>query len=171
MLTEALGVVFICGGAAIWLDVSFLIATMAMGAVITNLAKHHNYPFHEIENIEWPFMVLFFLLAGASLQIGMLKELGLIGAVYLLARACGKVLGAWVGARVSHSDKKVRRWMGLAMMPQAGLAIGMALLTANRFPDYQQTILSVVISTTVFFELVGPVLTRIALRRARRARL
>jgi Kef-type K+ transport system membrane component KefB len=171
MLTEALGVVFICGGAAIWLDVSFLIATMAMGAVITNLAKHHNYPFHEIENIEWPFMVLFFLLAGASLQIGMLKEIGFIGAVYLLARACGKVLGAWVGARVSHSDKKVRRWMGLAMMPQAGLAIGMALLTANRFPDYQQTILSVVISTTVFFELVGPVLTRIALRRARRAKL
>jgi Kef-type K+ transport system membrane component KefB len=170
MLTEALGLVFICGGAAIWLNTSFLIATMAMGAVITNLAKHHDYPFHAIENIEWPFMALFFLLAGASLQIGMLKEIGLAGGVYLLARAAGKILGAWLGARISHSDKKIRRWMGMALLPQAGLAIGMALLTANKFPDFQQTILSVVISTTVFFELVGPVLTRMSLKYARRAR-
>ena len=171
MLTEALGVVFICGGAAIWFEVSFLIATMTTGAVITNLAKHHEYPFHEIENIEWPFMVLFFILSGASLQISMLEKIGAVGAVYLLARAAGKVLGAWFGARISHADKKVQRWMGLALMPQAGLAIGMALLTAIKFPEHQQTILSIVICTTVFFELVGPILTRISLRRARRAKL
>jgi Kef-type K+ transport system membrane component KefB len=164
MLTEALGLVFTCGGAAIWLDVSFLIAAMAMGAVITNLARHHDYPFHEIENIEWPFMVVFFILAGASLEIGILANLGLVGAVYLLARISGKLLGAWVGAQVSHANKEVRRWMGMALMPQAGVSIGMALLTANRFPEYQQTILSIVISTTVFFELFGPVFTRMALR-------
>jgi len=165
MLTEALGLVFVCGGAAMWLEVSFLIAAMVMGAVIANLARHHEYPFHEIENIEWPFMVLFFLLAGASLQIGMLAELSLIGGVYLLARTGGKLLGAWVGARACDASREVRRWMGLAMMPQAGVAIGMALLSANKFPEYRQTILSIVISATVFFEVVGPVLTRISLRR------
>jgi Kef-type K+ transport system membrane component KefB len=170
MLTEALGLVFICGGAAIWLDVSFLIATMSMGAVITNLARHHDYPFHEIENIEWPFMVIFFTLAGASLEIGMLAEIGQIGAVYLLARAVGKLLGAWIGARVSYANEEVRRWMGMALLPQAGVAIGMALLTAGRFPEYQQTILSIVISTTVFFELVGPVFTRMALKHTQRVR-
>jgi len=164
MLTEALGLVFTCGGAAIWLDVSFLIAAMAMGAVITNLARHHDYPFHEIENIEWPFMVVFFILAGASLEIDIAANLGLIGAVYLLARIGGKLLGVWVGARASHANKDVRRWMGLALMPQAGVAIGMALLTANRFPEYQQTILSIVISTTVVFELFGPVFTSMALK-------
>ena len=164
MLTEALGLVFTCGGAAIWLDVSFLIAAMAMGAVITNLARHHDYPFHEIENIEWPFMVVFFILAGASLEIDIAANLGLIGAVYLLARIAGKLLGVWVGARASHANKEVRRWMGLALMPQAGVAIGMALLTANRFPEYQQTILSIVISTTVVFELFGPVFTSMALK-------
>ena len=164
MLTEALGLVFTCGGAAIWLDVSFLIAAMAMGAVITNLARHHDYPFHEIENIEWPFMVVFFILAGASLDIDIAANLGLIGAVYLLARIGGKLLGVWVGARASHANKDVRHWMGLALMPQAGVAIGMALLTANRFPEYQQTILSIVISTTVFFELFGPVFTSMALK-------
>jgi Kef-type K+ transport system membrane component KefB len=171
MLTEALGLVFTCGGAAIWLEVSFLIATMTMGAVITNLARHHDYPFHEIENIEWPFMVVFFVLAGASLEIGMLAELGLAGAVYLLARAGGKLLGAWVGARASHADNDVRRWMGVALLPQAGVAIGMALLTANRFPQYQQTILSIAISTTVLFELFGPVFTRMALRHTTQDRL
>ena len=101
MLTEALGLVFTCGGIATLLGVSFLIAVMTMGAVITNLARHHEYPFHEIENIEWPFMVIFFMLAGASLEIGMLAELSLVGTVYLLARAGGKLLGAWVGGWAS----------------------------------------------------------------------
>ena len=171
MLTEALGLVFTCGGIAILLDVSFLIAVMTMGAVITNLARHHEYPFHEIENIEWPFMVLFFMLAGASLEIGMLAELSLVGTVYLLARAGGKLLGAWVGGWASSADKEVRRWMGMALMPQAGVAIGMALLAANRFPEYQQTVLTIVISTTVVFELVGPVFTRMVLRHAERVGL
>lgn len=166
MLTEALGLVFICGGTAIWAEVSFLIATMTMGAVVSNFAIHHEYPFHEIENIEWPFMAIFFILAGASLEIGMLAELGLVGTAYLLSRAAGKLLGTWVGARASHADRHVRRWMGMALMPQAGVAIGMALLTANRFPEHRQIILSLVISTTICFELVGPVLTRMALRRA-----
>lgn len=170
MLTEALGLVFICGGIALWLEVSFLIAAMTMGAVITNLARHHDYPFHEIENIEWPFMIIFFMLAGASLELGMLAGLGLVGVVYLLARVSGKLFGAWFGARVCQADKEVQHWMGIALMPQAGVAIGMALLTANQFPEYRQTILSIVISTTVFFELVGPVFTRMALRRAQHDR-
>lgn len=67
MLMEALGLVFLCGGIAIWLDVSFLIASIVMGAVVTNFARHHEYPFHEIENVEWPFMTIFSVLAGASL--------------------------------------------------------------------------------------------------------
>ena len=165
MLTEALGLVFICGGIALWLEVSFLIAAMSMGAVIANLAKHHDYPFHEIENIEWPFMIIFFMLAGASLELGMLTELGLVGVVYLFARVSGKVLGAWFGARTSQADKQTQRWVGMALLPQAGVAIGMALLAANQFPEYRQIILSIVISTTVVFELIGPVFTRMALRK------
>ncbi|MCW9032165.1 MAG: cation:proton antiporter, partial [Gammaproteobacteria bacterium] len=165
MLTEALGLVFVCGGISLWLDVSFLIAAITMGAVVTNLAKHHEYPFHEIENIERPFLILFFILAGASLEISMLAGLGLIGVVYILSRVAGKIIGAWIGARAAKANIEVQHWMGLALMPQAGVAIGMALLIANRFPEYQQTILSIVISTTVIFELVGPVFTRMALNR------
>jgi len=166
ILTEALGLVFVCGGIAIWLDVSFLIASMVMGAVIANVAKHHEYPFHTIEGIEWPFMVVFFVLAGASLELTALREIGLIGVIYILSRASGKILGARIGSQMSRADQVTTSWMGAALLPQAGVAIGMALVAANYFPEYRQILLSVVISSTVFFEIVGPVFTRLALRRA-----
>jgi len=120
MLTEALGLVFFCGGMAFWLDVSFLIAAITMGAVIANLAKHHEYPFHEIENIEWPFIVLFFVLAGASLEIGTLVDLGLVGIVYLIARVAGKLLGARLGAKISTAGKEIEQWMGLPYCRRQG---------------------------------------------------
>lgn len=164
MLTEALGLVFVCGGLALWLDVSFLIASMVMGAVVTNLATHHEYPFHAIEDIEWPFMVIFFVLAGASLEFSALRDIGLIGAVYVVCRIAGKVLGAWLGGRHGRAREETRRWMGVAMLPQAGAAMGMALVATNLLPEYRQVVLSVVISTTVFFELIGPAFTRLALR-------
>ena len=69
ILAEALGLVFICGGLAMWLDVSFLIATMVMGSVVANLAKHHEYPFHAIEDIESPFMAIFFCTCRGILEI------------------------------------------------------------------------------------------------------
>ena len=165
MLTEALGLVFTCGGAALWLEVSFLIAAISMGATIANLARHHEYPFHEIESIEWPFMAIFFMLAGASLQIVTLVGMGVVGIVYILTRALGKIAGAWLGAQLSGAGPQVKHWMGIALLPQAGVAIGMALLAANRFPEHAQLILSLVVATTVFFELFGPVFTRLALHR------
>lgn len=166
MLMEALGLVFVCGGLALWLDVSYLIASIVMGAVVANFASHHEYAFHEIENIEWPFMALFFVLAGASLEFGMIREIGLIGAAYIVSRFVGKLLGAWIGAGVSRADTVTRRWMGFALLPQAGVAMGMALVASVQFPEYRQVLLTVVISSTVFFEIIGPVFTRVALRRA-----
>jgi len=169
ILTEALGLVFVCGGLAIWLDVSFLIASMAMGAVIANVAKHHEYPFHAIEGIEWPFMVVFFVLAGVLLELDAMGEIGLIGVIYILCRAIGKYLGARIGSQLSGADQATKNWMGVALFPQAGVAIGMALVASNHFPEYRQALLSVVISSTVFFEIIGPVFTRLALRRTHNA--
>ncbi len=166
MLAEGLGLVFVCGGLAIWFDVSFLIASMVMGAVIANLAKHHDYPFHAIEDIEWPFIVIFFVLAGASLEIGALKDIGLIGSAYIMCRVAGKIGGAWLGGRVSGADSTTRRWMGLALLPQAGVAIGMALVATHTFPAYGPVFLTVAIGTTIIFEIVGPAFTRYAIRKA-----
>lgn len=165
ILTEALGVVFVAGGLAMMFDVSFLLASMVMGAVIANFAKHHEYPFHVIEDIEWPFMVIFFVLAGASIELNAIKDIGLIGLVYILCRAIGKYLGALLGGYCSKASKETKRWMGVALLPQAGVAIGMALVASKNFPEYRQILLSVIISSTIFFEIIGPVFSRMAVQR------
>ena len=162
-LVEALGVIFLCGGIAIWLKVSFLLASMVLGCVVANLARHHIRPFHAIEGIEWPFMILFFVLAGASLQFETLFQIGFIGSAYIIFRIIGRLLGGWTGGAITHAKPLMRRWMGIVLMPQAGVALGMALVTIEHRPDLGEIILPVVIASTVLFELIGPVLTRIGL--------
>lgn len=168
ILSEALGLVFVCGGLALWLDVSYLIAAMVMGGVIANLAKHHEYPFHAIEGIEAVFMIIFFFMAGVSLDLGALENIGVIGAGYVVCRMIGKYLGAWVGGQIGGANRSTKKWMGVALLPQAGVAIGMALVASARFPEHRQTLLSIVISSTVLFEIIGPVFTRAAIQRAGR---
>lgn len=165
MLLEALGIVLLCGGLALQMQVSFLIAAIAMGAVIANLAHHHEYPFHAIEGIELPFMALFFILAGASLDLAALVGMGWLGLAYLVLRTAGKVIGAAVGARLSGADRLTRRWTGTALLPQAGVSIGMALVAASQIPDGREMLLSITIGSTVLFELFGPLLARLAISR------
>lgn len=163
--TEALGIVFLTAGLALWLQVSFLIAGMTAGAIIVNLARHHARAFHEIEHIQWPFMILFFLLAGASLELDALGRVGLIGVVYAALRIVARLLGGWVGAVIGHAPATYRPWFGMALLPQAGVAVGMALIAAEAFPAYSETVLTVTIGTTVAFELLGPAAALWALRR------
>lgn len=168
ILSEALGVVFICGGLALWLGVSFLIASMVLGAVVGNFAKHHEEPLHAIEGIEWPFMVIFFVLAGANLDLREVGPVALICAVYIPFRIIGKIAGARVGGKLSNADLQTKRWMGVALLPQAGVAIGMALVASSFIPEYRQALLSVAIISTVIFEIIGPIFTRLALERVER---
>ena len=164
-LAEALGTVFLCGGLALALDVSFLLAAMIMGMVVANFARHHERPFHAIEGIEWPFLILFFLFAGTELEVASFLDTGLILGVYVAARVVGRVAGAKISIGAGHGlQPGFSRSIGLALMPQAGVALGMALLATQRFPDFEPY-LSLVIAATVIFELFGPVLTRRALVR------
>lgn len=163
ILTEAMGLAFVCGGLALWTETSFLIASIVMGATVTNLAQHHEYPFHAIEDIESPFLVIFFMLAGASLEMGALIDAGLIGTAYIGIRVIGKFLGAGAGAALSRIDPTMGRWMGLALLPQAGVAVGMALVASSTFPEYRSILLPIVIGATVIFEILGPIGARFAL--------
>ncbi len=163
-LVEAVGAVFFCGGIAIWLEVSFLLAAMTMGSIVANISHKHR-PFHAIQGIEWPFMILFFILAGASLEIDSLSDIGIVGIGFVAFRVIGRLFGAWAGGHISHAPASMRRWMGTAMMPQAGVALGMALVASQRIPEASDIILPVIIASTVLFEIVGPILTRFALFR------
>ncbi|MEE9254663.1 MAG: cation:proton antiporter [Pseudomonadales bacterium] len=162
---EALGLVLLCSGAAIALDLSPILSSMVMGSTVASLASHHNQPFDVIEGFEWPFMILFFILIGASLDLGGLGHLGWIGATYIIARALGTWLGCGIGAHLTHASHDIKRWMGLALLPQAGVAMGMALLASQRFPEFADDLLTIVIASTIILEISAPVLTQRVLAR------
>lgn len=164
-LIEAVGLVFLCAGLALHFGFSFLLTGMVCGTTIVNLARHHERPFHEIERIEWPFMLLFFVMAGASLDTGNLAEVGYICVAYFILRALARVLGGWFGGRLAGLSPHESRMTGLGLMPQAGVAIGMALVASERFPEIGETLLAVAVASTIAFELVGPFLTQISIRR------
>lgn len=163
---EALGGVLLTAGLAEWYGVSYILSAIVLGATVSNLAHHHKRPFRAIKGIEWPFLVLFFLLAGAGLRLDELLTAGWLAVGYMVLRVIGRIVGAWLGARAGRSDDATRKWMGLALMPQAGVAVGMALLASQRFPEIRDVILPVALGATVVFELIGPITTRWALRRA-----
>ncbi len=162
---EALGLVFLCAGFAGWLGVSFLLVGIVVGAIVVNCARHHSRPFHEIENVEWPFMVLFFVLSGATLHIESLATIGVIGITFILLRTLSRILGGWLGSTLARAKELHRVWIGPALMPQAGVALGMALVASNEFPQYSESLLALAVGTTVVFELAGPLMTWVALRK------
>ncbi|GLQ05933.1 cation:proton antiporter [Sneathiella chinensis] len=166
MQIEALAVVFLCAGLSVWLGVSFLLAGVVAGMIVVNFASHHTYPFHEIENIEGPFMMLFFVLAGASLEMEHWQEFGFLIMAFVFLRTLSRIIGGWIGARIGKAPASYGHWMGTAMLPQAGVAVGMALVAGNKLPDYREVILSVTIMTTILFEVFGPLVTQIALSKA-----
>ncbi len=163
--SEALGVVFLCAGLAQWLHVSFLMTGIVAGLTVANLARHHDRPFHEIEHVEWPFMVLFFVLAGATFDPASMMAVGWIGAGFMAFRMLSRIVGGWVGGRAAGMPQQQYRWIGLALTPQAGVALGMALVAGNHFPEWRELLVGLTIGTTLVFELAGPLLTALALRQ------
>lgn len=165
-LVETLGFVFVCSGLAVRLDLSHILACMAMGATVSNLARHHERPFHAIEEVEQPFLILFFLLAGFDFDASRLPNIGLIGLTYVAARSVGKIGGGSLGGVLASAHRNVRKYTGFCLLPQAGVALGLALMVSERYPQVGRKVLSTIVGTTIVFELIGPVLTRFALRRA-----
>ena len=169
MQSEAIGVVLLAAGISLWLDVSYLIAGMTAGAIVANFARHHEYTFSEIEHIDWPFMLLFFLLAGANLELDAVLQFGWLTAAYVALRIAARFLAARFGARLGNVPQHERNLYGPALLPQAGVAVGMALVAAEAAPQLAQPVVTITIAATVVFEIIGPPATLSALRRAERA--
>ncbi len=165
-ILEAAGFVFLCGGLASLFDVSYLIACVVLGAVVANRAKHYTRPFHAIDGIRDPFLAVFFVLAGFRLQISMLPAIGLLGLVYIVARSSGLIMGGYLGANIVKAPAVVQKRLGWCLFPQAGVALGLAILAADKIPDVGWQLLPLIIATTVIFEIVGPIVTHHHLRQA-----
>lgn len=170
ILVEALGAVILCVGLALYLHVSYLLSCVVLGVVVTNLARHHEMPFHAIEDIEWPVMIVFFVLSGALLGLADLAAAGWICVIYVGARTLGRLLGGWLAAYLPWVDGVAARWSGLAMMPQAGVALAMGFVAVQVFPAYAEILLPVIVASTVIFELLGPIMARYSLAKVGEAR-
>jgi Kef-type K+ transport system membrane component KefB len=162
---EAIALILLLAGLSSLLGVSALLASMIAGGLVANLSHHHTRSFREIEHIEWPFLVFFFVLSGASIDLYKLDDAILLTLAYIILRLAGRVLGGYLAVRFSSARHQgLPRDIGLALTPQAGVAIGMALLAAEQFPQFRDSILPVVVASTIIFELIGPLLVKRVLR-------
>ena len=166
VLTFILGAILINSGVALYFHMSPLLSNMFFGAVLVNIGKTPFRFFDSLSTVDWPLYVMFYVLAGANLDVGLLSTLGLIGSVYIISRIIGRIVGAYAGAVIVGTDNSIRKYMGLALMAQAGVAIGLAMLAKANIPNTGGAILNTIIATTIIYEMFGPIATRYALIKA-----
>ncbi len=171
MLILLAGSILLCVGAARMMDLSTLIASMAVGATMTNLSKGSRRLFATLSGTDPPFYAIFFVLAGADLDVTLVRSLGWLGAIYILGRALGKFVGARVAARHLSLPPAVQRFLGFALLAQAGLAVGLTLSIERRFEDHAPIVSAIVLASVAIYEMFGPIATRYALIQSGEARL
>ena len=148
------------------LDLSNLLSCMMIGAIMTNFCPDANKIIEQTDRFTPPLFLLFFVISGADLNLSVLPTVGVVGACYIIVRVCGKWLGASIGSRLVGAHPNVQKYLGATLIPQAGVAIGMAQLAVTALPQYGQHIRAIVLAATLVYELIGPVVTKIALTKA-----
>lgn len=167
LLSMVIAVLFATAGIAIRFDLSSLLACMMVGATLTNLDPNNKRAFSTVEKFTPPVLISFFTIAGVQLNLSILKEVGILGVGYVIIRVIGKLVGSYVGAKISNAPETVQKYLGFTLIPQAGVAIGLSLIAQSIMPpEYGEAIRTIVLSATVIYELVGPVATKTALMKA-----
>jgi len=146
---------------------SSLLVCMAMGTVFCNLCSFSEELMDRIDRWTGPLMVLFFVLSGADLNFTVFADWGIIlaGVVYILFRSLGKIYGANISAKFTHCEPSIQKYLGITLLPQAGVSLGMSL-TAMSLGASGEIIRNVSLFAVLVYELVGPLMTRIALQKA-----
>ena len=171
MLILLAGSILLCVGLARILELSPLVASLAVGAAMVNLSRRSRRLFRTLSGTDPPFYAIFFVLAGADLDVSRLATMGAVGIAYLLARGVGKFAGAWLGSRRLGMERQVQNFLGFGLLTQAGLAVGLVLTISRQFPQYYGTIATVVLSAVVLYEMVGPIGTKFAVVQSGEARV
>lgn len=171
MLTAGLAILLLCSELAVFLNLSPLLAGMVAGFTLVNKAERDVRVFRVLNSFEPPIYVLFFTLAGTHLDIKTLGSAGLIGLVYFLARIIGKIIGVQLGARFGNTPDIVRKYLGFALVPQAGVAIGLIFLinADSSLAVYSSIITPVVLAGVFLSELIGPLSAKFAIINAKEA--
>lgn len=165
-LAITIAMITLCLGISDMLGFSSLLACMAMSSILVNTCNESDMIFEQLDRVTPPIFMLFFVLSGAELDITILPKVGIIGVIYIVFRVVGKVFGAYVGAKISNAKPVVQKYLGYTLIPQAGVAIGLAGIAMTVVPEHGATIRAIVLCGTVIYELVGPVATKLALKKA-----
>lgn len=164
--------VFLTTGAAMLFGASPILTPMVAGTVVTNLINKEYYVLEE-ETIRFfipPIMITFFTLAGAQLQFDVVFAAGLAGIVYIIGRVIGKIGGAYIGATMVKSSPTVKKYLGLGLLPQSGVAIGLSFATYTTVSvvniEAAAIIQNIILAAVLVFALTGPILVKIAYFKA-----
>ncbi|MFW6202868.1 MAG: cation:proton antiporter [Marinilabilia sp.] len=180
------GVVILITGMSELVGLSEILTCMIFGVITGNHKNSQRLKELEEEDIGFIlplFYILFFTIAGANLHLSSVPELGWIGLFYIIGRILGKNVGAYAGAGIMGMENKIKKYLGLGILSQAGVAIGLALITKNHLqgigPEMDtgitmgdhigNIVFTTITATSVFFELLGPITTKLALRKANEA--
>lgn len=169
LTTASMLAILLTIGVAEYTGISTLLASLFLGVTLANLTPDKEEIGHEVfSNFESGIFAVFFTLAGMELQFGYLGQAGLVAVLVFLARFAGKLGAGYLGMRLGGATGRLRRFLGLAMIPQAGLAVGLMLLVTEdpTFGSIRDLFLAVVLTVVLFDEIVGPILTRLALARS-----
>ena len=151
------------------LGFSSLLLLMMMGTVFCNMCDFSEELMDRLDRWTGPLFALFFVLSGAELQLEVFTQWTMVavGIVYIVFRCVGKYFGAGVSAKLSGCDKNVVKYLGITLFPQAGVALGMSLIAVAELGSTQgATIRNITLFSVMIYELVGPLLTKIALTKA-----
>ncbi len=177
-----IGSTFVAIGISAQFHLSLIMINLIIGLVVVNTQSHDLI--QKIRDRLPAYMpllfILFFALAGASLNFSALPALGLVGLAYILTRSGGLIFGARLGASLGHTDKKIKNWIGLGILAQGGVAIGLSLIVKHDFAGLGKvmadgqtsgdtigiTVITLVTATSVIFSMIGPILARVALKKA-----
>ncbi|MCD6539611.1 MAG: cation:proton antiporter [Candidatus Omnitrophica bacterium] len=174
LLAVSMGTIIVCAGLSNFLHFSLILSNLTLGMVFSNLFPFTNRRLVDTINlVVLPIYIIFFVIAGAYLKISLLKSMGLLGLIYIICRSLGLMGGSYLGALISGAEKVIRKYLGLGILSQAGVAIGLAILVSREFSslgeagqDLSLLVINVIAATTIIFEIVGPITTKVAIYKA-----
>lgn len=180
ILIMIFGAVLVATGLSLRLHLSLIMTNLVVGFVLVNTRREalvHRVMAPLLEIMPLLF-ILFFCLAGSHLNIASLPSLGMLGMIYIIGRSAGLVGGARLGSMMGNVDSKVKKYVGMGILSQAGVAIGLSLIVQHEFgllaEEYNlphaakigTVVLTTITATCIFFEIIGPILTKVALKKA-----
>lgn len=165
-LALIIGFVFLGVGLSEICGFSSLLFCMSMGAALSNFCSETPKIMDIADGFTPPLFMLFFVASGAELQLSVLPSIGLAGIIYVIFRVAGKMAGTSFAAALCKAPAVVRQFLGMALVPQAGVAIGLSLVATTAVPQFGSTIRAIVLCATLIYELIGPAVAKFSLTKA-----